>query len=199
MRVLARSAGASLSSTNYHFGTKEALLEEVLRRRAMPLNSLRLIRLEEAQSLAEAEGTPVPVEALLEAYVRPLFEVRASNHQLTPRPGWVATRLFFDPAPIVSTIRTELFREVDARFLEALERTFPDRTRREVEIAYDLTTGLLVHFAAGHLKRPKPEEAELGMMPPIDEDGEAILNGLLTYAGSGLRSLAPPAPNGAPK
>ena len=179
MRALARSAGASLSSTNYHYGTKEALLEAVLRRRAEPLNTLRLERLGRAE-LAAGEG-PVSLEAILEAFVMPLFEMRAGEVS-APRPAWVGARLFFDPSPIVSRMRVELFREVDARFLDALARTLAGQPRHEIEVAYRLTNGLFVHFAAGHVAGDLSGEAAA-------TDAAAILERLISYAGAGLRDL----------
>ena len=180
MRALARAAGASLSSTNYHFGTKEALLEAVLSRRAGPMNALRLARLDEAER--EAAGEPLALDTILDAYVRPFFALRAAKSQHDSRPGWVATRLFFDPAPVVSRMRSELFRNCDARFVEALKRALPNREPREIEIAYRLTTGLLVHFAAGHVSNDATEQSP--------EDEAAMVSGLLSYAAAGLRNLA---------
>ncbi len=180
MRALARAAGASLSSTNYHFGTKEALLQAVLRRRAGPMNAIRLERLDEAEHSA-GDG-PVTLDEILDAFVRPLFEARAADSTSLMRPAWIATRLFSDPAPLVSRIRSELFNDVDARFLAALERTLPQRDRREIEIAYQLTNGLLVHFAAGRVSR-----SELNR--DADGESEAVLRELLAYAGAGLHRL----------
>jgi AcrR family transcriptional regulator len=176
MRALAQGARASVSSTNYHFGTKEALLEAVLQRRAKPLNALRLTRLAEAESSSDEDV--VSLTAILDAYVRPLFEMRAADHTRGTRPTWGAARLFFDPSPLVSRMRSELFREVDARFLSALGRALPHREPHEIEIAYRLTTGLLVHFAAGHVAN---SDSAL--------DSEAVLESVLAYAGAGLQSL----------
>jgi AcrR family transcriptional regulator len=180
MRALARAAGASLSSTHYHFGTKEALLEAVLRRRVGPLNVLRLDRL--ATARAAAGDDPIPLESILAAYVGPFFETRAIHRERGTLQPWTAARLFFDPAPPVTRIRSELLSDVDARFLAELGRTVPHRSRREIEIAYRLTTGLLVHFSGGHVTR--------GGFPETDRaDHEMAMQGLLDYAGAGLRSL----------
>lgn len=179
MRALARAARTSLSSTHYHFGTKEALLEAVLRRRAEPLNALRLARLD----ALERESAGVSVAALAEAIVRPLFEVRAARATADAPPDWRGARLFYDRAPIVAQLRQELLGEVDARFIAALARALPHRTSHEIEIAYRLTNGLLAHFAAGRVSTmhcdPSSDAAE----------NDAIKRGLLAYAVAGLRAL----------
>ena len=180
MRALARAAGASLSSTNYHFGTKEALVEAVLRQRAEPLNAIRLERL----GAAEHEGGAVAIDVILDAFVRPLFDMRAMVSTNGTEPGWLAARLFSDPAPVIVRIRSELIGEVDARFLAALSLTLPNVERREIEIAYQLTNGLLIHFASGRILLG---EVEMG----AGEDTSArVLEALLDYAGAGLHRLA---------
>lgn len=182
MRALARAASASLSSTNYHFGTKEALVEAVLRRRAEPLNAIRLERLDEAERLAEADA--VSIERILDAFVRPLVEMRAANDARRAEPGWLAARLFSDPAPFIVRMRAELFREVDERFLAALARALPRSDRREIEIAYQLTNGLLIHFASGRLKL---DDANANSQ--TEQEETPLLRALLDFAGAGLHQL----------
>lgn len=180
MRALARSARASLSSTNYHFGTKEALLEAVLRRRVGPLNTLRLERL--ARAREAARGEPIPIDAILDAYIVPLFERSAASREQGALQPWAATRLFFDPAPPVTRIRLELMGSVDADFLAELARALPHRAEQEIEIAFRLTTGLLVHFSAGHVTRGDSVEHDRAVH-------ESAMQGLIAYARAGLERL----------
>ena len=180
MRALARAAGASLSSTNYHFGTKEALLEAVLRRRVAPLNALRLDRLAEARDAAGND--PIPLDSILDAYIGPFFERRAANRAREMLQPWATARLFFDPAPPVTRIRSELLNDVDERFLGEFTCALPHRDRQEVEIAFRLTTGLLIHFSAGHVTRGESFED--------DQAGhDAVMQALFAYASAGLKNL----------
>lgn len=180
MRALARGAGASLSSTNYHFGTKEALLEAVLRRRVAPLNALRIDRLATAREAARDE--PIPLESILSAYVAPFFERRAVDRARGMPEPWAAARLFFDPAPPVTRIRTELLGDVEAQFVAELARTLPHRDRQEIEVALRLTTGLLVHFSAGHVTRGESMQGQ-------QAGHDAAMQSLFAYAHAGWKSL----------
>ncbi len=76
LRAVTQAAGTSVSAANYHFGSKQALLRATLRRRVEPMNRLRLERLDALE--AAAAGAPLSLEALLDAFLRPAFEVRAA-------------------------------------------------------------------------------------------------------------------------
>ncbi|MCZ6663464.1 MAG: TetR family transcriptional regulator, partial [Actinobacteria bacterium] len=54
LRQITESAGVNIAAVNYHFGSKENLLIEILDRVVGPINAERLLLLDEAQ----AEGTP---------------------------------------------------------------------------------------------------------------------------------------------
>ncbi|MBM3385373.1 MAG: helix-turn-helix transcriptional regulator, partial [Betaproteobacteria bacterium] len=42
MRLLTARAGVNLAAVNYHFGSKDALIEAVFRRRLDPMNTARI-------------------------------------------------------------------------------------------------------------------------------------------------------------
>src|SRR5678815_2848275 len=68
VRDITAEAGVNLASVNYHFGSKDALLFEIFRRRTSELNRERARMLHEAA--ARADGKP-PVREILEAYFAP--------------------------------------------------------------------------------------------------------------------------------
>ncbi len=70
-RDLATAAGVSLSATHYYFGSKHAVLAEVFARKAKMMTDRRATLLGDV--LAE-EGIP-SLEAILDAFLRPAFEV----------------------------------------------------------------------------------------------------------------------------
>jgi len=180
MRALARAAGTGLSAANYHFGSKEALLTAVMLRRINPVNELRMQRLEALE--AQAGGAPLRVEAIVDAYLRPVFEIRAAFIQRDSPSPWLAARIYSDPSQAVTKLKRELFVGVQARFLPALQRALPQRDPRDLEVAQQLTTGLLVHVLSGNVSGS-------GLAGPDGgHDYGRILCQLVDFATAGLTS-----------
>ena len=68
VRDITAEAGVNLASVNYHFGSKDALLFEIFRRRTAELNRARARMLHEA---TDAHAGHPPVRAILEALIAP--------------------------------------------------------------------------------------------------------------------------------
>src|SRR3569833_2162513 len=68
VRDITAEAGVNLASVNYHFGSKDALLFEIFRRRTAELNRTRARMLHEANDAHD--GRP-PLRAILEALIAP--------------------------------------------------------------------------------------------------------------------------------
>src|SRR5512145_2902278 len=62
MRMLTARAGVNLAAINYHFGSKDALIEAVFRRRLDVMNAERIAQLERLEQ--EAAGAPLTAEAI---------------------------------------------------------------------------------------------------------------------------------------
>src|SRR5271170_1675270 len=68
VRDITAEAGVNLASVNYHFGSKDALLFEIFRRRTAELNRARARMLHEAND--RHHGKP-PIRSILEALIAP--------------------------------------------------------------------------------------------------------------------------------
>src|SRR5258708_18044674 len=70
MRLLTSSAGVNLAAVNYHFGSKDALIEALFRRRLDPMNAARLAELERLEKNTNARAPyprapPLPPDATI--------------------------------------------------------------------------------------------------------------------------------------
>ena len=87
MRQITGEAGVNLAAVNYHFGTKEQLLQAVFKRRLDDLNEQRLRVLDELE--AEAAGNPLKPSVIVQAFFGTLLQGLNSEN----RGGLVFLRL----------------------------------------------------------------------------------------------------------
>src|ERR1700679_3759938 len=80
LRQIIADAEVNLAAIHYHFGSKQELLDEVIMRRAGPVNRERLARLERLEAKPAARA----VEQVLEAFLMPMAEV-AEKHPRFPK------------------------------------------------------------------------------------------------------------------
>jgi AcrR family transcriptional regulator len=186
IRAVTQAAGVSVSAANYHFGSKSALLRMTLLRRVEPLNRRRLERLDALER--EAVGRPLKLEAVLGAFLEPIFEKHANSADATARFRQVAARLYSDPPEIVAAMKQELFAPIARRFVAALETALPDQTRQQITLGFQFTIGVMVHVTSGHLATaPNLEGADSTSESAAFSD-EQLLASMVAYIASGLRS-----------
>jgi len=181
MRAVTQLADTAVSAANYHFGSKEELLRAVIRRRVQPINEKRIKRLDEVEAAA---STP-DVEAVVDVFLRPLFEARAER--LASAGGeffrQIAARLYADPQQLVLSMRKELFSEVNERFLAALLRALPEAAPEAVGVGMQLMVGMMVHAISG-----QHGESEIDDLPGTDY--EPRLARMIAFASAGIRAAA---------
>ncbi len=79
LRALTSLAEVNLASVNYHFGSKESLLQAVIERRLLPLNIIRQNKIEKVLAQAQNNSTLPGAEDLLRAFIEPTLEFRNSS------------------------------------------------------------------------------------------------------------------------
>jgi AcrR family transcriptional regulator len=186
MRAVTQAAGVSVSAANYHFGSKLALLRVTLLRRVEPLNRRRLERLDALER--EAAGRALQLEAILGAFLEPIFEEHANKGEVAAHFRQVAARLYSDPPEIVAAMKQELFAPVARRFVVALATALPNQTRQQITLGFQFTIGVMVHVISGHLATAPNLEGAAAKPESAALTEEELLASMIAYIASGLRA-----------
>ncbi|MEO8747483.1 MAG: TetR/AcrR family transcriptional regulator [Rhodanobacter sp.] len=135
LRQITARAGANLAAVNYHFGSKEALMQELLSKRLDQLNRDRL-QLLSACELQHPEG--LGAAAVLGMLFIPAV-VLSQGRTSGPAFMRLLGRVYSDPSPFIRSYLLDHYRPISGRFFEAFARALPELPRQEL--------GLRLHFA----------------------------------------------------
>src|SRR5512134_2096618 len=158
MRMLTAKAGVNLAAINYHFGSKDALIEAVFRRRLDVMNAERIERLEQ-----EAAGAPLTAEAIIRAFIgaslRMIEDARGGGRNFIRLLG----RAYTEPAKPIRALIGQMYAPAMERFKAAFVRALPELPKDELvwrmhfmfgTLAYTLAATDTVQLIAG----AKPED-----------------------------------------
>lgn len=147
MRMITGKAGVNLAAVNYHFGSKEALLREVFRRRLNWLNAERLKALDALE--AQAQGAPIKPSAILEAFFGTLLRMGADESLGGMTFLRLLGRTLTDPADFIRTFFAGEYAEVIDRYKRALFRALPEVPPEEIIWRFHLMLGAMSYAIAG--------------------------------------------------
>jgi Transcriptional regulator len=173
LRQLTAAAGVNLAAVNYHFGSKEKLVEQVFRRRLDALNGRRLSEL--ARVAGAAHTT---LEDVLAAYIRPALELSHDDGgALFMR---VLARAFAEHDDTLRQFLSENYGHVIRQFTAEFARLLPQLSKPELYWRIDLVTGALTHAMSGFgLIQRKSDVSELAHR-------EQTVQHLIRFAVAGL-------------
>jgi AcrR family transcriptional regulator len=142
LRQLTAAAGVNLAAVNYHFGSKDNLVEEVFKRRLDQLNARRLA------ALKQVAGQPeTALEDVLEAFIRPALDLsHDGGGSLFMR---VLARAFAEHDDSLRKFLSENYGHVMRQFTAEFARLLPDLSKEELYWRIDLVTGALTHAMSG--------------------------------------------------
>ena len=182
VRDITAEAGVNLASVNYHFGSKDALLFEIFRRRTAEMNRERARRLHEIND--QYAGQP-PIRDILRALIEPPMRwSQASSERRISMQFIIRAR-----AEGSEQVRQALTNDVShlVRFAEALKRSRPDLPPEEIYWR--------LHFVLGMIHNNR--FAEFDRLHVLSDgltregDAEALLTRMLDFAEAGFLASPP--------
>ena len=173
LRQLTEAAGVNLAAVNYHFGCKEKLVEQVLRRRLDALNARRMLALD------AVEGRPgTTLEHVLDAYIRPALELSWDvDGEAFMR---LLARAFAERDERLREFLSQNYGHVMRRFAAEFARLLPHLGKLELYWRMDLVTGALTVAMSGFGMIQRPENVSEHM------HHEQTTQHLIRFAAAGL-------------
>ncbi len=147
MRQITSEAAVNLAAVNYHFGSKESLMQEVFRRRLDWLNEERMQVLHRLEQ--EAGDQPVKPSAIVDAFFGTLLRMADDEK----RGGMTFLRLLgrtlTEPSEFIRTFLAHEYQTVMDRYKEALFKALPGVPKAEIVWRFHFMLGATSYAIAG--------------------------------------------------
>jgi AcrR family transcriptional regulator len=170
LRDITTEADVNLAAVNYHFQTKDSLIDAVIARRIEPVNSQRL-------EMLNAAGPNPTLEQILSAFLAPLMKINMDD--VVPLMG----RILSNPDLFVDRVFNKHLAAISQRFQDELLRALPDLPRAELLWRLHFTVGVMTHTMLWGRIIPKVT----GGMCDIS-DRAALLDRAVTFLAAGFRA-----------
>jgi AcrR family transcriptional regulator len=181
LRMITTEAQANLAAVNYHFGSKEALIEAVFRRRLTWLNEQRIAALDAFE--AASGGAPLKPRQIVEAFFGVAIRMAAddSGGRSFMR---LLGRTYTEPTEFVRRFLADEHAVVITRFKAAFFKALPDVPQEEFLWRF--------HFMMGALSYAISGADALRILGPIDDSNpDALYARLMSFLIGGLRAPLP--------
>ena len=186
VREITGKARVNLAAVNYHFGSKERLLETVMDRRLIPLNRIRFEKLEKITSTARAENRLLQINEIMRAFIEPTMRVLDSS------PGsrdfmMIICRVQTDPDGTIRNLFLKKVYELFGAYFTALCLALPDVSKDVVFTRFLFAIGAMAHSM---MRVNHPELAEnLPDGISHNSDTNILIERLIGFVSKGMEGL----------
>jgi AcrR family transcriptional regulator len=182
MRMLTAKAGVNLAAINYHFGSKDALIEAVFRRRLDVMNAERIAQLDRLEQ--EAAGAPLMAEAIIRAFIgaslRMIEDARGGGRNFIRLLG----RAYTEPAKPIRALIGQMYAPAMERFKAAFVRALPELPKDELVWRMHFMFGTLAYTLAA----TDTVQLIAGAKPEDRYDARLLEDRLTAFMGAGLHA-----------
>jgi AcrR family transcriptional regulator len=183
LRAITSTAGVNLAAVNYHFQSKEKLVQALFLRTLGRLNRRRM----EMMDLYEVEygQKPIPLEKLVNVFIEPMFDSPADHPDGRNTFGILIGRMYSSPRSSLDNILLADIRNFAERFENAIRKTLPDIPLEDLFWRTFFALGSAVHtLASTHIL----QQISRGLCD--SQDREAALRKLTAFIVAGLKTSA---------
>lgn len=176
LRQVTSRADVNIAAVNYHFGSKENLVNEVFRRRMDEMSAQRL-----AQLRAAVAKSPCELESVLAAFVAPALALAQDRHGGGAFIRVIA-RAYAEKNDSLRKFLSDQYGHVPREFAKAIAGCVPALSKEELYWRLDFLSGALTYAMAdfGMIKRPS------GVSESTHRERAA--RELIRFAAAGLRA-----------
>ncbi len=146
IRDVIKKAKVNLAAVNYHFGSKESLYCEILRRRLRSMNRDRLEKLGRAIELAGDQ--PIPLALIIDIFARPLFEADGSALEKSGHASRLVGRSIVESLPFAEALLATELHPTTAHFARAIRKHAPTLQPAEFMWRLNFVIGAMHHTLA---------------------------------------------------
>jgi AcrR family transcriptional regulator len=182
LRSITATAKVNLAAVNYHFGSKEALLEAVIERRLNPLNERRLAQLEALLTQAEQIGELPACRDILRTFIEPTLNLRQQGSEAEDFVALIG-RILAEPRGVAMSIFMHHMEPLMERLFQALSLSLPTLSHETLFWRLHFAIGSLSHIMRCHERHAiVPEEISVDL--PVD----ALVDLFLDFATAGMEA-----------
>ena len=182
LRDITKEAGVNLAAVNYHFGSKEALLDAIFERRFRPINDKRFAMLDELEGSAGGDG-PI-LEDILLAFLGPPFHAWTEMGECAQKFLKLAGQIHSETNVEIRAAFIGQFDVVFERFTGALGNALPNLAPGEVARRMHLVVGAMAHTMIWG-------EEIMSRAPHAPRDPNQLLDSLVSFAAAGMAAPEP--------
>lgn len=176
---LARHAKVNLAAVNYHFGSKNGLMEALLERRLFPIHQLRMDRLTAIRDEMCAKGQVPDVAELVSAFVEPGFGL-AREADGGKNFMMIASRLMSEPGDNIRPVFIRNFMPAFVLLFELMKKSLPQIAEDDLLWRLHFVLGALSHTMRVHGTTLPPD------MFPVDRTPETMTRLLVNFLTAGM-------------
>jgi AcrR family transcriptional regulator len=176
LRQVTSRADVNIAAVNYHFGSKENLVNEVFRRRMDEMSVQRLSQLHAAMA-----QTPCELDRVLAAFVGPALAMAQDRHGGGAFIRVIA-RAYAEKNESLRRFLSDQYGHVLREFAKAIAGCVPELSKEELYWRLDFLSGALTYAMAdfGMIKRPSGTSESAHR--------ERAARELIRFAAAGLRA-----------